>query len=129
MKYSDSQTSDDALHQQICSLEQALLMGPERYDPDFLARTLHADFKELDARGNTTQRADAVKWLLTADPDTQWHMQDFSLQQVTHNVVISHYRAYKTNSAHQRNTLHSGVWCQAKGGWQLVFHQGTYAPE
>lgn len=129
MKKLASQPVDDPLRQQIFALENALLIGPERYDADFLARTLHADFTELDARGRTTEREDAIDWLLAVDSKIQWQIDNFSIQPITQDVVVSHFRVLKTTNAGQRYTLHSGVWRKTKDVWQLVFHQGTYAPD
>lgn len=128
----------DPLAQHILNLEVRLLMGPDRYELSFLEGVLRADFSEMDARGRATSRADVIQWLLIHDENTGWTLQDFTLQRVSEDVVISHYRASKTTAQGNSDTLHTGVWHRDSGAdesqaenhtpWQLVFHQGTYAP-
>ena len=127
---------DAVLTRHIHDLESRLLMGPDRFDPQFLDRVLRSDFTESDARGRMTNRADVIAWLLTPDGNTVWSLHDFSLQRASEGVVISHFRVRKTTNHGSSDTVHSGVWCRQSGSnqnrpeveglWQLVFHQGTY---
>jgi len=118
---------EQGLLETLLGLETELLIGPGRYDRVFLSRTLAPDFVELDARGNKTSRDDAISWLLRVDPDTQWEIQDFSVQQVSDRVAISHFSANKLGAPAGRKTRHAGIWKLASDHWQLAYHQGTYA--
>lgn len=88
---------------------------------------LHDDFYEIGYSGKTYSKLEVLQKLPEKMQATSVWSQDFSLQSVTENVALLHYKSAHldgTGDLH-RHAQRSSLWLYENGCWQLRFHQGT----
>jgi aminoglycoside 6'-N-acetyltransferase len=108
----------------VVALELALLDPETRSRPDEVERLLHQDFREIGASGRVWDRASIVAALADA-PGTGARASDVEARFVASDLVLVTYQAESAAGRSQRSSL----WTRDGGGWQVLFHQGTYVTE
>ena len=111
-------------------LEEALLSNAVRRDPEQVAALLADEFREFGSSGRTFSKATILEELQTESPDRQVTLSDFTCSMLSPQIALVTYRTRRlTPIAPPFHALRSSVWVLRDGRWQIVFHQGTPAPE
>jgi hypothetical protein len=96
---------------------------------DFEAMT-DADYWEVGASGSIYDRETCLNELErrfadpTYDPLAGLEVSEFAVREAGDGVWLATYRLRQGD----RDTRRLSVWQQTKGGWVVVFHQGTVIP-
>ncbi|MCD6079591.1 MAG: RNase [Ramlibacter sp.] len=120
-----------ALLATLQSLEVELHHPGLRCDAARLEQLLHADFHEVGRSGRPYDRVTVLRFLAEQASPPPVVPSDFEVRELAPGAALLTYR-----SAHRRpdgslenHTYRSSVWLQARGEWQLYYHQGTPALE
>lgn len=116
-----------SLELEIRLLEEKLLHSDVRSNPILLNVLLSDDFEEIGSTGILNTRDDVVDWLLNKESDIHWSLTNFSLRQLSDDLVLAKYHAKASNKNNitHRSSLWKRVEPKASVKWQMVFHQGT----
>lgn len=131
-----------SLDVEMKQLEEQLLHSDFRARPDLLDEFLSDDFEELSPSGYISSREDVVGWLMKKDAKARWLLTDFSVRELSDDLVLTVYKARsKTNNKNKNGnnnpsqnlgSLRSSIWRRnGKTGaeitikWQMIFHSGT----
>lgn len=120
--------TDSTLLTAMQQLELRLLHTDFRHDPAALEQLLAQDFVEVAPTGQTTSRAEVVRWLLQKDPDQRWQLSDWQLSELAADVRLVRYHAVRIVPAStSKGASHVSLWRldSASRCWQLHFHQST----
>jgi hypothetical protein len=109
------------------SLERELHRCMAESDSHRMAELLHRDFMEFGRSGRSYTFEQIFAQLREQRVFPLVHSQDYSVRSLAVDVALLTYRS--ANLSHggilERHSLRSSVWQRDRGGWQLVFHQGT----
>ena len=122
-------TSDDKiLLAELIKNETALIDPTARKNPEILHYLLSPTFFEFGCSGRIWQRPDTIKGLSSTNaPNID--ATDFKLHRLSSDVVLLTFKTTKLESSGSSSSvLRSSIWKQNEGGWQMMFHQGTKAP-
>lgn len=116
---------------ELQALESELHHPGTRTSRERLEHLLHPDFTEVGRSGRQYTRELVIAHLAEEPTQPDVVATNYSAKQLGPGIALLRYE-----SAH-RNTdgtlgdaaLRSSVWLQTDVGWQLVYHQGTPAPE
>ena len=113
--------ADSGTEQQLIELEWALWRAETRFDPEFMERTLAADFREFGRSGRVYERADT---LAVSGDSIEAELRDFQLAMLADDVALM---TYVSEVRHGVLDLanRTSIWVRRDGRWQLRFHQGT----
>jgi len=116
--------SDFSRH--IYALENRLLQPVAQLDQINCALLLHEDFFEQGSHG-IINKQQALRWIFRQDSMLEWLIKDFSVQQVTSEVVLASYTSQQkgTNGYWEKTSQRSSLWLLTNDQWQLRFHQGS----
>jgi len=116
-----------SLESEIKQLEEQLLHSDLRSNPALLNELLSDDFEEIGTAGILNTRNDVVDWLLNKESNVHWSLTNFSLRELSDNLVLAKYhaKANNRNKVTHRSSLWKRVEFKATVKWQMVFHQGT----
>lgn len=122
--------AEEALAEHLRGLEERLLQPDLRREPQEVARLLAEEFTEFGRSGKSSDRAQTVA-LLQAESPVRHSLKEFRVLSLGPGVRLVTYRAsqYDEGGVEPRASLRSSVWILRDGRWQIVFHQGTPAPE
>ena len=116
--------SDTGLEEQIRALEERLLTPEVRRSREELTKLLADDFLELGSSGRTFDR-EAIITLLRDESPLECSRHDFSVKQLSDDVVLVTYAARAVQLQEIKTSIRSSVWVYRQNRWQLTFHQGT----
>jgi hypothetical protein len=113
------------------SLEEQLLDPAFRRDSNTIATLLADDFLEFGSSGRSFDKASILVELKNEPTRKASLLSDFSVRELSPNVVLVTYRATSRNLAGQPTgrSWRSSIWMHLDGRWQLTFHQGTRISE
>lgn len=109
-------------------LELQLLHTDFRANPAALEQLLAHDFTEVAPSGQTTSRAEVIRWLLQKDPQHRWQLSDWHVSELAADVRLVRYHAVRSVPVStSKGASHVSLWRldSASGCWQLHFHQST----
>lgn len=109
----------------IQQLELRLLQPALRQAPEAAAELLAEDFLEFGASGQVFDKPAALA-ALQAETPAVITVTDFQTRSLAPGVVLTTYRARRVGAA---AAWRASLWKLTAGRWQVVFHQGTPAPE
>lgn len=127
-----------SLELEIKQLEEKLLHSDVRSNPELLDELLSDDFEEIGATGTINSRADVVDWLVNKESDTRWLLTDFSIRQLSDDLVLAKYIAQKLNTKNKasrrsslwkRISLKNRATNKTSARWIMIFHQGSNISE
>lgn len=104
---------------------ELLLLQPAARTSDVVSRLLAETFVEFGSSGRVFNKAQTVS-ALQAESPVQVLASDFKVQVLAPHLALVTYSAVR-QSEPPKHTLHSSIWQQNSGRWQMVFHQGTIA--
>jgi hypothetical protein len=113
---------DDTLAAHLRALEESLLQPDVRKSAQLVA-LLADDFLEFGSSGTVYSRADLVA-LLQAESPSVHTTSDFRVVRLGHDAALLTYRIHRHGEP-PVHTLRSSVWRRERGGWRMLFHQGT----
>ncbi|SDS56863.1 nuclear transport factor 2 family protein [Pseudomonas prosekii] len=118
------------LSQTLLQLEQRLLSQTTRRDAEEISRLLADDFIEFGASGSVWNKADVVAQL-PLQPFSQRSISEFTARQLSEDTALVTYRCHNIAIGQRSpaNSLRSSIWRKQGEQWQMVFHQGTFAPQ
>lgn len=114
------------MERQIRALEERLLTPEVRGSREELTKLLADDFLEFGSSGRTFDKQ-AIIALLEDESPLECSLHDFSVQQLSDDVVLATYTARAVRLEEIKTSLRSSVWVYRDERWQLTFHQGTLA--
>jgi hypothetical protein len=111
-------------------LEERLLHADVRKSAQALADLLADDFIEFGSSGRVFNKRQIIE-SLQHEPATPRTLMDFRTSVLAPGVRLVTYRAIRHGGADGQPmySLRSSIWKLIAGRWQMVFHQGTPAPE
>jgi hypothetical protein len=120
-----------SLESEIKQLEEQLLHSDLRSNPALFNELLSDDFEEIGTAGILNTRKDVVDWLLNKESNINWSLTNFSLRQLSDDLVLAKYyaKANNSNKVTHRSSLWKRVNSKTTVKWQMVFHQGTLISE
>lgn len=115
------------LFQLIFQQEKFLLLPHSRGDVPVLDTILHDDFEEVSASGKKANKAMAMEWLIRDSDDSEWTLTDFTLRQISTDVVLANYIAtiILNEKGQEKRYASSSIWRKSVGEWAMIYHQGT----
>ncbi len=116
------------ISEQIRNLEELLLHQDFSSSPEALEAMICDDFREIDPKGRECSRDDVISWLLQKDPTIRWKFSEFTVNQLTENVVLATYHAKQIlPESSSSGSKHCSIWqaTNPSNTWQLFFHQST----
>ena len=116
---------------QLRELEQSLLDPDIRRSPERMSALLADDFVEFASSGIAYDKARILAVLedeAMADNPIMRSIVHFEVVALGPDVALTRYRLLRQRSPADRPTqsLRSSVWRRNEGGWQMIFHQGTF---
>lgn len=110
----------------VMGLEEELLRPAARADAARLATLVADDFLEVGAAGQSFGKAEVLARLPheTGVGFTASAMQAYVLAPT---VVLVTYLVQRTHEGAATHSKRSSLWVKNAGGWQMRYHQGTYA--
>jgi ribonuclease HI len=106
---------------EVLDMELQLLDPAVRTDRAVLEQLLHPDFAEFGASGRVWDREAMMRALGEEAPVSRTEVSDLAAAHLADDVILV---TYRTTTA-ERSALRSSTWVQARGRWQVRFHQGT----
>lgn len=133
---------NESLELEMKQLEERLLHSDFRERPELFDGFLSDDFEELSPSGYISSREEVVGWLLKKDAEVRWSLTDFSVRELSDDLVLTVYRARTKTKNKNKNdddypsenlgSLRSSIWRRNETSyaditikWQMVFHSGT----
>jgi hypothetical protein len=124
---------DQPLIDEIRLLEEALHRPEVRHNREAVEELLAEGFAEIGASGRAYHRAEMIELLVSESDDandTKLLATGYSLRSISADAVLLTYRTFRVErDGSERHVLRSSIWTRRDGRWQLVFHQGTIAPQ
>ncbi|MDC1436142.1 DUF4440 domain-containing protein [Gammaproteobacteria bacterium] len=83
---------------------------------------------EISADGSTHTREELCHWLSSKAPESRWEINNFEINELADGLALAIYWAKMTapKTSESKGAIHSSLWKKnAKGSWQMVFHQAT----
>ncbi|MBN4075031.1 MAG: hypothetical protein COA71_07120 [SAR86 cluster bacterium] len=83
---------------------------------------------EVSADGSTHTREELCNWLRKKASDFRWQIKEFEVEGLADGLVLVTYWAKMSipKVSESKGALHSSLWKKnARGAWQMVFHQAT----
>ena len=119
-----------ALAEVLLELEKKLLDPALRQQPERLAPLLADDFVEFGSSGRTYDKKQVLHVLRRHLP-ARLAIEEFRIVELSPVAALVRYRARSepADGEAEKYSLRSSVWVQRRDGWQMIFHQGTPAPE
>lgn len=103
---------------------ESSLHQQQRHDQNWLEALLHPDFSEITRSGVLVTREETIGALSQETNTPGLIASDFRLLVTGDSSATLIYRTTSTDGT--RAALRSSCWVwSAKGGWQMIFHQGT----
>jgi len=116
---------------QLEALESELHHPGVRLSRERLEQLLHPEFSEVGRSGRQYTRETVIAHLAAQETQPDIVAKNYCSKVLGPGVALLRYE-----SAHRNPdgtlvlaALRSSVWLQTEGGWQLIYHQGTSAPE
>jgi hypothetical protein len=114
------------IEKNIFDLEYKLQSVGGRSSVEELNNLIADDFLEFGTSGNKYNKQDTLKSLPTEDGKFKYSMSDFSVKQISDNIIQAIYKTDRTeNDANKVTSLRSSLWRNENGQWRMFFHQGT----
>lgn len=117
-------TPQDALAAELKGLEEELLVPAVRKS-ERLSELLADDFIEFGSSGRVYTKDDLLA-LLQAEVPVAQTTSGFKVTSLASDIALLTYKI-RRHSQPALDTLRSSVSRRARGQWQMVFHQGTFA--
>ena len=117
-------TGRDQWFKDLHGLESQLLDSSVRTDSELLASILSDDFVEFGSSGRVYTKEMLIE-MMTGEAQAPVLMRDFSVRKLGDTTALVTYRTVGQSGQEARR---SSVWSNTKGGWKMVFHQGTRIP-
>lgn len=115
--------------EEMQACEEVLLHTDFSGKPALLEPLLAAEFTEVAANGQTSNRRKVIDWLLHKDPAARWRFTDLSVAELADGLRLVRYHAQQIAPlpSASKGALHSSLWTynRALQCWQLRFHQAT----
>lgn len=83
---------------------------------------------EISADGSIHTREELCHWLSSKAPDSRWEIKNFEISELADGLALASYWAKMKapTISESKGALHSSLWEKnAKGLWQMIFHQAT----
>ncbi|MCH9640037.1 MAG: DUF4440 domain-containing protein [Betaproteobacteria bacterium] len=118
---------DSHITDQIKQLELTLLHTDMQADPTLLDTLLAQEFKEIGSNGHVSARQEVVDWLLNKNPNDRWALTDFSVEELSSDLVLAIYHACKISKHNgvSNGSTRSSIWKHDGKCWKMVFHQAS----
>lgn len=121
----------DPLRELLARLEAELHHPGVPCTRERLETLLHPDFHEVGRSGNRYDRATVVEVLLRTTEPPAVRADQHRVQRLGPGWALLTYHAatVQPDGRTTRHTWRSSLWQETARGWQLVYHQGTPAPD
>jgi hypothetical protein len=116
------------LTERLYELEIELMQMAVRHSPERLSSLLADSFREFGSSGRILNKREIID-ALSIEPEVELSISDFRAEIIGDRVALVTYRAVKKEPAGQLASLRSSLWVLNNGRWQMLFHQGTKAPD
>ena len=95
--------------------------------PALLDTLLAQEFKEIGSNGYVSTRQEVVDWLLKKNPNDRWALTDFSVEELSSELVLAIYHACKISDHNSvsKGSIRSSIWKHDGRRWKMVFHQAS----
>ncbi len=113
----------------IFDLEKRLAQPEVRSDTQKMSALLADDFVEFGASGRRFDKQQTLRLLAKEHEFPPYEIHDFQLTTLSDNTVLVTYAIparTAPDGALQPGSRRSSIWQQTDGGWQILFHQGTW---
>jgi hypothetical protein len=110
------------IEKELEDLEIALLRSDVRKS-NRVAELLADEFIEFGASGRTFTKAQIIASLQT-ESAAERSVNELKVRVLAPHLALVTYRVHR-NAQPNVESLHSSIWQQRNGQWQMVFHQGT----
>jgi hypothetical protein len=119
-----------SLTEKLLELEKKLVDPDLRSTPEKLAPLLADEFTEFGSSGHAYDKK-RILFLLKRQVPARLVIEGFRVFEVSTSAALVTYRACSesTRITASRYSLRSSLWVLRGDAWQMVFHQGTNAPE
>jgi hypothetical protein len=115
--------------QTLQDLEELLLVNTVRKNVQKVSSLLAPEFREYGSSGRSYSRAEIIDQL-QSEPSTDLSLRDFEIQHLCGHAILATYRAVnQTPGSLPVESLRSSIWVYRDERWQMLFHQGTKAPQ
>ena len=123
--------NQESLPQMLLRLEESHLQPETRRSAGTMDALLADDFLEFGASGAIHDDKGQIIRALQSEPLRCLTLSDYAVRRLAPGVALATYRllSHGETTARARHSLRSSVWQLIEGRWQLLFHQGTPAPE
>ena len=108
----------------LVRLEEAMWQETTRFDPDFMARHLSADFREFGRSGRCYTREQVLQAPHQAI-DAVLPLPELRVDPLGADVVLLTYQSCTRDGERLLKAWRSSIWVHAGGEWKMRFHQGT----
>jgi hypothetical protein len=121
---------DRTLHELLLKHEQQLMDPAFRKNRDQVSPLLAEGFREFGSSGRIWNKAAILDHLASETPQPAPIVEDFAIQLLGSETVLATYRVVRAQSDPNmpQVSLRSSLWMRSKGGWRMLFHQGTKVP-
>lgn len=110
----------------IFDLEHTLQSIDARSSVEELNNFIADDFLEFGTSGNKYNKQETLSSLPTEQGKYKYVMSDFSIKQISENIIQATYKTDRTeNDTNKVTSLRSSLWRNESGQWKMFFHQGT----
>lgn len=116
----------DTIEAIVMGLEQALLQPAVRTDAGRLAALVADDFLEVAAAGHSFGKAEVLA-RLPHETGVAFVASSMQAHLLAPTVVLVTYLVERTHEGSTLRSRRSSLWVKGAEGWQMRYHQGTYA--
>lgn len=102
---------------------ERMLLEPATRKSETISQLLAESFVEFGSSGRVFTKTQVVA-LLQAEPPMQVAASEFKVRLLAPQIALVTYRT-RRHPEPPTEALHSSIWEQRQGKWQMIFHQGT----
>lgn len=116
---------------ELQGLESELHHPGVRVTRERLEELLHPEFAEVGRSGRKYTRETVIAHLAAQQSQPEIVAKNYQVKLLGPGVALLNYESAHRNpdGTLGQKALRSSVWLRTDTGWQLVYHQGTPAPE
>ncbi len=95
---------------------------------DKTKKLLGDELWEISTDGSIHTKEEVCYWLTSKVSDSRWEIKNFEINELADGLALARYWAkmIAPKISESKGALHSSLWKKnAKGSWQMVFHQAT----
>ena len=116
----------ESIERIVMDLEAELLQPATRANAERLAALLAEDFLEVGAAGQSFGKAEVLA-RLPHEAGVSFTASSMQARSLAPTVVLVTYLAQRAHEGSATCSKRSSLWVNKSEGWQMCYHQGTYA--